>query len=232
MPTRIVWLTFLAAMDENGFCQFASAANVAHRARVSIEEADAALIILEGPDANSADPDHGGKRIEKVPGGWMILNAEKYRLLVTRAVVQEQTRQRVKKHREAHGKSACNAPVTVCNETVTPSEADTDTETEVFFKKEEKISLKKGNAFVPPTVEMCQREAVSLGMPESEGNTFHAYYAGIGWVKGKNQIPIKSWTSVMISWRDSWKQRPKNGQVKLNPTQRERDAAAGIIHPS
>ena len=131
--TRIIWLTMIAAMDENGFVQFASVANLAHRARIELAEAQAAVDCLEGPDTNSSDPDHEGRRIERVPGGWMILNAEKYREMVTRAVIQEKTRQRVAKHR-TEKKRACNASVTHGNASVTESNAcvtpsDTDTDT-------------------------------------------------------------------------------------------------------
>ena len=147
--TRIIWLTMIAAMDENGFVQFASVANLAHRARIELAEAQAAVDCLEGPDTNSSDPDHEGRRIERVPGGWMILNAEKYREMVTRAVIQEKTRQRVAKHR-TEKKKACNASVTHGNASVTESNAcvtpsDTDTDTD---------SATKAEAFQPeePTV--------------------------------------------------------------------------------
>jgi hypothetical protein len=129
----------IAAMDENGFVQFASVANLAHRARIELAEAQAAVDCLEGPDTNSSDPDHEGRRIERVPGGWMILNAEKYREMVTRAVIQEKTRQRVAKHREK--KRTCNAPVTLGNASVTEANAsvtqsDTDTDTATKAKAE------------------------------------------------------------------------------------------------
>ena len=74
-PTRIVWLTLIAAMDETGFVQFASIGNLAHRALVSREDAEAAVKTLESPDPDSSDPDNEGRRIQKVPGGWMVLNA-------------------------------------------------------------------------------------------------------------------------------------------------------------
>ena len=124
--TRIVWLTLIAAMDETGFAQFASVANLAHRAIVPVSAAEESVKRLEGPDANSSDTDHEGRRIERVPGGWMVLNAHKYRELVTRAVSQERTRARVAKHRAKMKGS--NADVTAANGSVTPSEAKTDTE--------------------------------------------------------------------------------------------------------
>jgi len=135
-PTRIIWLTMLAAMDEDGFVQFASVANLAHRAILPLEEAATAVTVLESPDLNSSDPDNEGRRIEKVPGGWIVLNASKYREMVTRVVIKEQTRKRVAAHRE---KSKCNATVTLSNESVTPSDtasvAKADSETGTKAKK-------------------------------------------------------------------------------------------------
>jgi hypothetical protein len=130
-PTRIVWMTMIAVMDETGFCQFAGIGNVAHRARVTLEEAQEALTCLESDDPDSSDPDNEGRRLERVPGGWMVLNAEKHRSLVTRAVKQEQTRERVRRWRQrqkADGNASSNAPVT-------PSEAvpEVQTHTELLF---------------------------------------------------------------------------------------------------
>jgi hypothetical protein len=131
--TRLVWLTCIAAMDEDGFCQFASPANLAHRANVTVTACLAALEVLEGPDPNSSDPDHEGRRLERVPGGWLVRNAAKYREMVSRELAKAANRRRVSRHRE---KMASNASVTLANgmlrdanDPVTLSEADTDTET-------------------------------------------------------------------------------------------------------
>lgn len=123
--TRIVWFTFLAAMDQDGFAQFASVKNLAHRARVSLDACEKALGVLEGPDSDSADPDHEGRRIERVDGGWMILNAAKYRDLVTREVARARTRERVAKHRAMKRR---------CNGGVTQSEANAGSEAEHWTK--------------------------------------------------------------------------------------------------
>lgn len=130
--TRIVWLTMLAAMDEDGFVQFASVANLAHRARVPVDAAREAISRLEGPDDESSDPEHDGRRVERVPGGWMILNARKYHELVTRAEKMRLNRDRVQRHRE---KKRGNALVTSGNAQVMESEAEaqqaSDTDTHV-----------------------------------------------------------------------------------------------------
>jgi hypothetical protein len=124
--TRIVWITMIAAMDENGFCPFAAVGNVAGRARVTEEEARVAIAALEGPDAESSDQDNEGRRIERVPGGWLVLNAPKYRALVTRVNIQEKTKERVRRFRDK--KRTGNAPVTERNETETLSEAVAEAE--------------------------------------------------------------------------------------------------------
>lgn len=127
--TRLVWLTLIAAMDEDGFAQFASVPNLAHRAIVSLEAAQRAVEALEGPDQNSSDKDHDGRRIERVPGGWLVLNAEKYRLLVTRAVQREQTRERVRKHRSRNASPVTPAlPPVTCNGSEAEAEAEANTE--------------------------------------------------------------------------------------------------------
>jgi hypothetical protein len=131
-PTRMIWITFLALMDEDGFAPVASVANLAHTARIDLEDATKAVQILESPDENSGDKDNDGRRIERVPGGWMVLNAKKYRDIVTRTVAREKTRERVRRHRE---RKTCNADVTPANVHVTQSEAYTEADTEAKTQK-------------------------------------------------------------------------------------------------
>lgn len=126
--TRLVWITMIAAMDEDGFCPFATVDNLAARARVELKAAKKAVNELESPEPATATFDNDGRRIERVPGGWIVLNAGKYRKMVTRIVQREQTKERVRRHR---AKLAGNDPVTQCNApplNVTPSEAVSDAE--------------------------------------------------------------------------------------------------------
>jgi hypothetical protein len=115
--TRLVWITFLAVMDEDGFVALSSAGNVAARARVPLEAVDGALKALESPDKSDPSQEHEGRRIERVPYGWMVLNAGKYRDIVQRAESMRKNRERVAKHR------AGNGGVTVRNVSVMQSEA-------------------------------------------------------------------------------------------------------------
>jgi hypothetical protein len=97
--TKVVWVTLIAAMDEDGFAHFSAMQNLANRAVLSLSDTEAAVKILESPDPNSADKEFDGRRIERVPGGWMVLNAKKYRDLATRAIAKENVRRRVQKFR-------------------------------------------------------------------------------------------------------------------------------------
>lgn len=130
-PTRIVWVTFLAAMDEDGVVHFATPKNVAAIAQVTEEEALRAVAILEAPDANSANPEHEGRRVQRIPGGWLVLNAGVYKRLATRDQAREGTRARVARYRDRRGNGSvtpCNADAEIGNGSVTPSETETDTE--------------------------------------------------------------------------------------------------------
>lgn len=150
-PHRLVWITFLAAMDEDGNVLMASTANVAARARVTLEQAKDAILAFESPDPDSGDPDNEGRRIERFPGGWFVLNSAKYRAIVTKQVMREQNRVRVARYRAKVAESSAkvtpnNAEVMLSNAEpqkrnaeVMQSEAYTDTEAE----REEPRALEK-----------------------------------------------------------------------------------------
>lgn len=75
---RIVWITLLAMADRDGVAE-GSIPGLADMARVSIEDAEKALVTLSQPDKYSRSTEHEGRRIEAVEGGWRILNHAKYR---------------------------------------------------------------------------------------------------------------------------------------------------------
>lgn len=77
-PTRIVWVTLLALCDMHGNVD-ASIPGLAHAARVSMSECEAAIAKLEAPDKYSKNPEHEGRRIERTSRGWKVLNHSNYR---------------------------------------------------------------------------------------------------------------------------------------------------------
>jgi hypothetical protein len=137
--TLRVWLTMLVSMDEDGFCAFACEANLARRANVKPSLLGKALEILSSPDLQSSDPSNEGRRIERVPGGWMVLNAVKYRKMATREDSKNNTRERVAHHRATQRNSAqLGTPTNVTplesssgNGYVTLSEAEAEAEADL-----------------------------------------------------------------------------------------------------
>jgi len=70
--TRLVWITLLALCDRDGIAR-CSQRGLAHTARVSQKNCDAALRVLMEPDSDSRDLGDG-RRVERVEGGFLILN--------------------------------------------------------------------------------------------------------------------------------------------------------------
>lgn len=97
--TRIVWMTLLLMSDQDGMVRAAPSA-IANRARVVTDVTLDALERFGSPDQESRTSDHEGRRIEKVEGGYVILNYKKYRDLKTQEEQRAAVRERVRKHRE------------------------------------------------------------------------------------------------------------------------------------
>jgi hypothetical protein len=211
LATRVVWLTFIAAMDEDGFVAFASPANAARRANVTLPEADEAIKVLEGPDSNSSDSANDGRRIERVPGGWVVLNAGKYRELVTREVAKQKTRERVAKFR---AKSQCNADVTPCNASVTPSETYTETGSEKEKTGGKPPEPPASSRFVKPSMDQLKLAMSKAGLPDSEAEKFWNYYESNGWRVGRN--PMRSWQHTVGTWKSRYEER-RNAGPSGNP---------------
>jgi hypothetical protein len=75
--TRLVWITILAIKDENHMVDCALS-GLARAARVSDEECEKAIAILEAPDPDDSSGIEDGRRIKKVQGGWFVVNGATY----------------------------------------------------------------------------------------------------------------------------------------------------------
>jgi hypothetical protein len=73
----------MLAMKNERHMVEASVPGLADMARVSLTECEAALKKLERADKWSRNQGHEGRRIEKCDGGWLILNGEHYRQLMS-----------------------------------------------------------------------------------------------------------------------------------------------------
>jgi hypothetical protein len=76
--TRILWITLLACTDSDGYCS-GSVPGLAALSRLTTEDTAKAIAKLEAPDKFSRTTAHEGRRLQKVEGGWLVLNYSLYR---------------------------------------------------------------------------------------------------------------------------------------------------------
>jgi hypothetical protein len=74
---RVLWVTMLAIKDFDHIVR-RNEYQLHKRANMSMEEVMDGLGILSGPDSKRPGQPFDGRRIEKVDGGWKILNGQFY----------------------------------------------------------------------------------------------------------------------------------------------------------
>jgi len=85
---RILFTTMLAKKDSDHVVR-ATAYNLHRWANITQEEVLEGLRILSSPDKKRLDPqEHDGRRIEKVEGGWLVLNGAKYEAMMRKIAEQ------------------------------------------------------------------------------------------------------------------------------------------------
>lgn len=105
--TRLVWITMLALADRNGLVR-SSTRGLAHAARVTDDECREALRVLLAPDPDSSSPQHEGRRIVALPGGWVVLNYTTYREMRTEDQIMAADK---KRRQRSMAKTAATATV-------------------------------------------------------------------------------------------------------------------------
>ncbi len=92
-----VWLGLMVMADETGHVH-SSRRGLMHACAVAEDEFEEAMRVLEGPDPDSCTEDDDGRRIQRVEGGWFVLNHASYRDRETDQKVK--ARERSRRHRE------------------------------------------------------------------------------------------------------------------------------------
>ncbi len=88
----------LAMADRRGRI-WGSIPGLANRARLSVDQVEDALTRFQRPDKYSRTPDHEGRRVEKIDGGWRLLNHAKYREIRDEEAIKESKREYINKRR-------------------------------------------------------------------------------------------------------------------------------------
>jgi hypothetical protein len=130
LHVRIVWITLLTLADADGLVE-ASVGGLSIQAQVTREQCQESIDLFLGPDDDSRDGTTG-ERIEKVPGGWLVLNHGEYRERQTRAQVLAADRAR--KHR-AKKREALSVTLRDARHDLSPSEAEAEAEKKVRTRR-------------------------------------------------------------------------------------------------
>lgn len=154
---RIVWVTLLAMADANGEVK-TSLSGLAHQARKTVEEAQHAVAVLSGPDPDSSRADHSGRRIEKIDGGWRLLNHAFYRELGMSESQREYWR--LQKLNQRMSKTVPDNP----RQQRTPASASA------------------------PSLGDVEHYAAEIGLPSPEAGRFCDFYTSNGWRVGRNPM--------------------------------------------
>lgn len=123
--TRVAFLTLLAMARPDGLVE-ATAPGIARRAQLPLEAVRRALRKLEAPDPDSRSTAAEGRRIQRVDGGFLLINYAKYRAKDHTAAARKQ-RERDRRRQGVTRDARDGECDTV---TVTQAEAETDTETD------------------------------------------------------------------------------------------------------
>lgn len=75
---------------------------------------------------------------------------------------------------------------------------DKDTESNEDTRDTKRVCART-KKFVPPTVEEVAAYCTEHGYA-IDAERFVAHYETVGWVYGKNRVPIKSWKSAVVTW--------------------------------
>jgi hypothetical protein len=129
-----VWIAMLAKTDATGYVRVAAPA-MARLCHLTREDFDRIIDAYCAPDPESRTADHEGRRLEKVEGGWLILNYLKYREGLKQP---DHSTNRVKKHRdkqkECNGSTVSETDETFCN-AYAEAEAKADAKAKAVKKK-------------------------------------------------------------------------------------------------
>ena len=124
--TRVVWIFMLAKVDANGRVIVAPSL-MAKQANVPQSKLDRALVKLSSPDPQSKTPDHEGRRIVQIQGGWLILNYQRYRKMLNAEERREYQRQWDREHRPS-GQARKRSPTQSDTIPTSPTQAEAEAE--------------------------------------------------------------------------------------------------------
>lgn len=141
---KALWITILALKGKDHICR-ATVPSLAKLNNLSIEDTEKHLKKFQEPDPYSRSTEFDGRRIQRVDGGWLVLNGNKYSQLMRSAERTEYVKEKVREHRARHAVNNVNN-VNQSNHRKPISDTDTDTDTD--SEKNKELLSKESNGSV------------------------------------------------------------------------------------
>lgn len=206
---RILFITLLAMCDRQGYV-YGSRPGIERSA--NIDPDSDAWTVLMSPDSNSSDrlrnPEHEGRRIEEVPGGFKLLNFEYYRGLRNDDERREQTRLAQERHRRKHRSARVSqskprvsgdkpASSKVIQREQIPSASASVSASGLEEKKREEGEC-EGKAKAD-SIEEVLAFVKEIGLPKTDAEWFWHKCEANGWMNGNYRI--RDWKQTLRSWK-------------------------------
>lgn len=93
--TRLLFIWLLGQADDEGYVLRHTPTSIARLANLPLAAVERGLERLEAPDPHSRSPEHDGRRLlRQDDGGWLVVNARRYREMQTPKQAYDAARQR------------------------------------------------------------------------------------------------------------------------------------------
>ena len=179
VAVRVVWVAMLAMADRDGFVR-ASPTGLARRANVDPKSCHDSVATLEAPDPESSSQEWDGRRVERVAGGWQILNYAAYRTLADADIRRQQVKEAVRRHRARKASVIISNPesitesrhhhdtnVSQCKQPYPQAEAEAEAEANSNYKNSEPDGSPTFSLAIPETTpaEPAEPDPIGTLMP-------------------------------------------------------------------
>jgi hypothetical protein len=226
---RILFITLLSMCDQHGEVQ-GSKRGLTRIANIEPDDEDEAWHALMSPDSSSSDhlrnPEHQGRRIEEIPGGFRLLNFAYYRGIRNEDDRREQNRVAQARFKAKHAATSPSKPPKSAVIQGNPSKSQAEAEAEAEAEKKD-ISRKKK---VPSLTEAIEYGA-TIGMSKEDVESWHDHFEANGW-KVSGKTPMRDWRAGLRNGKrmaDKFKQQngraSKRAREFVDPADRKRRIA-------
>lgn len=168
---RVLWITMLALKDEANVCA-ATVPALAKLSNLSVEDCEQYLEKFQKPDKYSRSQEFEGRRIERVDGGWLILNGQKYREMLRGQERREYIREKVAEHRARVNNGKQSKQSKPIADTDTEEEVDTEVRTVLETDVRTVRSTSESRAENSGGVESLRNQGPRRGVGANDPNAF------------------------------------------------------------